>query len=78
MLMKNITISVDEQVLTSVRRYASENGSSVNQLVREFLTDVAERNNRAEQVIRRIHQLSDQSTARIGFKSWTRDELHER
>ena len=76
--MKNITLSIDEQVLTAVRRYALENGSSVNQLVREFLTSIAERNDRAEQVRSRIRQLSNQSTARIGSKSWTRDELHKR
>lgn len=76
--MKNSTLSIDEQVLASVRRYASENGSSVNQLVREFLSGVAERNNRIEQERLRIRQLGKQSTARIGSRSWTRDELHER
>jgi Family of unknown function (DUF6364) len=76
--MKNITLSIDERVLEKVSRYASESGSSVNQLVREFLTGNAERNDRADQVKRQIRDLSEQSTARIGTKSWTRDELHER
>ncbi|MCI0652975.1 MAG: DUF6364 family protein [Methylococcaceae bacterium] len=76
--MKNITLSIDERVLEKVRRYASESGSSVNQLVREFLTGIAERNDRADQVKRQIRDLSEQSTAQIGSKSWTRDELHER
>lgn len=76
--MKNITLSIDERVLSVVRRYASETGSSVNQLVREFLTSIAERNDRAQQVRTRIRQLSDESAARMGSKSWSRDQLHDR
>ena len=76
--MKNITLSIDEQVLTTVRKYASEHNSSVNQMVRDYLTSIAERNNRAQQVRAAIRQLSDQSEARIGVKSWARDELHDR
>lgn len=76
--MKNITLSIDENVLATVRRYASEQGSSVNQLVRDFLTRTAECNNKAQLVRRRLRELSDQSSARIGTRSCSRDELHER
>lgn len=76
--MKNITLSIDEDVLMVVRRYAVEQGSSVNGIVREFLTGIAERDDRAKKVRKKIRQLSNRSTARIGSKSWTRDELHER
>lgn len=76
--MKIITFNIDERILSVVRRYASKTGSSANQLVREFLTSTAERNDRAQQVRSRIRQLSDESTARIGSKSWSRGELHER
>ena len=76
--MKNITLSVDEDVVRTVRRYAAERGSTVNALVREFLTGLANREDRARQARQRIRQLSDQSTARVGSRSWTREELHER
>ena len=46
--MKNITLSVDENVLAIVRRYALEQNSSVNQLVREFMTSIAQRHDRAD------------------------------
>ena len=39
--MKTITLSVDEGVLLAVRRYAAEQGSTVNGMVREFLTALA-------------------------------------
>jgi hypothetical protein len=76
--MKNITLSIDEKVLTAVRRYAVEKNSSVNGIVREYLTGLAERQDRASQVRRELRRLSDRSKARIGRRSWNRDQLHER
>jgi hypothetical protein len=76
--MKNITLSIDEKVLAVVRRYAAERNSSLNGLVREFLTRIAEHEDRARKARRRIQELSKRSTARIGSKSWTRDALRER
>lgn len=76
--MKNVTLSIDEEILTAVRRYAVERNSSVNALVREFLTGIATREDRARKARQQIRELSNESTARIGSKSWTRDDLHER
>jgi hypothetical protein len=76
--MSNITLSVDEAVLVAVRRYAVEHDTTVNGLVREFLTDLASREDRARKARRRLLQLSDRSRARLGPRSWTRDDLHER
>jgi hypothetical protein len=76
--MKNITLSVDETTLRAARRYAGDRNTSVNGLVREFLTEIARRENRAQEARRRIRELSDRSSARIGRKSWSRDELHAR
>jgi hypothetical protein len=76
--MKNITLSVDDEVIAAVRRYAAEQGSSLNALVREYLGRLAEREDRARTARKRIRELSEQSTARIGDERWSRDELHER
>ena len=75
--MKNITLRVDDEVLKAVRRHAVERDTSVNQLVREFLGSIAAREDRALEVSRRIRELSEASTARIGSKTWNRDDLHE-
>jgi hypothetical protein len=76
--MKNITLSVDETVLAVVRRYAAEQDRSVNGLIREYLTRLAERQDRAKKARENIRKLSSGSTARIGAKSWSRTELRER
>jgi hypothetical protein len=65
-------------VLAAVRRYAAERDSSVNALVREYLTDIARREDRAAQARKRLKQLSRQSKARVGSKTWRREDLHER
>lgn len=76
--MKNITLSVDDEVLAAVRRYAAERDTTVNAMVREHLTRIAEHADRASQARRRIRELSDASQARIGSARWRRGELHER
>ncbi len=76
--MKNITLSVDESVLAGARRYAVEHDSSVNALVREYLTRLASHSENARSARIKLRQLSDQSEARIGSAQWTREELHDR
>jgi hypothetical protein len=76
--MKNITLSVDERVLAAVRRYAAEHNSSVNALVREFLSRISQSEDRARNARRRIRELSNRSRARIGSRSWNREDLHGR
>jgi hypothetical protein len=76
--MKNITLSVDEKVLSAVRQHAATHATSVNQLVRDYLAEIAQRENRARNARRRLRTLSNRSAAKIGRASWTREELHER
>jgi len=76
--MKNITLSVDENILAAVRRHAAARDSTVNALVREYLTGLAAHEDRAKRARARLRQLSAQSPGRLGKKTWTREELHDR
>jgi hypothetical protein len=76
--MKNITLSVDEKVLAVVRRHAAERNSSVNALVRDYLTNLAAHEDRANRARARLRQLSTQSRGRLGKKTWSREDLHDR
>jgi hypothetical protein len=76
--MKNITLSVDEDVLAAVRRVAALRGTTVNAIVREHLTRISEHEDRAAQARRRLRELSDVSEARIGKASWRREDLYGR
>ena len=48
--MKNITLAIDEDVLAKVRRLAAAKDTTVNGLVRQHLTHLAEQDDRAKQV----------------------------
>jgi hypothetical protein len=76
--MKNITLSVDEKVLAIVRRHAAEQNSSVNALVRGYLTNLAAHEDRANRARTRLRELSARSPGRLGKKTWKRDDLHDR
>ena len=74
----NITLSVDDEVLAAVRRHAAERNSTVNALVREYLSNLAQHQDRARRARTRLRQLSDRSQGRLGRKTWTREDLHDR
>lgn len=75
--MKNITLSVDETVLAAVRRHAAEHDTTVNALVRDYLIRLAQHEQRARLARQRLRELSDQSPARLGERTWRRDDLHD-
>ena len=72
----NVTLSVDDRVVREARRIAALRGTSLNQLVRDFLDELT----RVDDVESVIVQL-DALWADEGYRSrgpWTREELHER
>ena len=76
--MKNITLTVDDNVLGEVRRYAARHNTSVNALVREHLARIASNENRARAAMRELREMSDRSDAEVGPVTWARSELYDR
>ncbi len=76
--MKKITVNVDEEVLAAARRYAAERNSTVNALVREYLSNLAQCEDRTRQAGARLRQLGRQSQGRLGKLTWTREDVHAR
>ena len=76
--MKNITLSIDENVLSEVRRYAASRDTTVNALVRDFLTRLATQEDRAAKARQRLLELSDTSEGRMGDQKWNRERLYDR
>jgi len=76
--MKNITLSVEEDVLEAVRRYAMVNRTSVNAIVREELHRLARTHGRVEDAMKELRMLSARSPGLLGSEKWTRVELHDR
>ena len=72
----NVTLSIDERVVAEARRIAALRGTSLNQLVRDYLQELT-RTDDAEAVVARLDALWAESSYR-SEGSWTREELHER
>jgi len=73
----NVTLSVDDEVMARARRQAEVLGTSVNQLVREYLEQLAGNSDPNEDAaeFERLSRLA-QGDSR-GWK-FNREELHER
>lgn len=76
--MKNITFAIEEKVLNEVRLLAAKNGTTVNAVVRDYLTALAKQEDRTARARRRIVELARQSTAEVGPITWSRDQLYDR
>ena len=71
--MKNITLAIDEEVLERVRIVAAEKKTTVNALVREFLADLAGRDERLaearKELLRLMRYLKGRMRARLEVRS---------
>ena len=73
----NITLSVDEHTLKRARKVAQAMNKSINQLVREYLEQLA-MEQEAEHDIAELRRLSAESEGHsLGWR-FNRDEVHER
>lgn len=73
----NITLSVDDDVLQRARQRAQSLGTSVNQLIRDYLEDLSGKPDRDQDAaeFERLSRLANGNSQ--GWK-FNRDEAHER
>ena len=72
----NVTLSIDDRVVAEARRIAAVRGTSLNQIVRDFLNELT-RVDHVESVVAQLDALwADEDYRSQG--PWTREELHER
>jgi hypothetical protein len=71
----NLTLSIDEQLVTRARKKADSLGKSLNQLVRDYLQGLTGGDD-PERSIEEFKQLSGRGNSR-GWR-FNRNEIHER
>jgi plasmid stability protein len=76
--MKNITVSLDDEIYRRARIKAAERDTSVSALVREFLTGVAEGESEAEKLKREERALRQKIEIFQAAERLSRDEVHGR
>jgi hypothetical protein len=76
--MKNLTLSADEMLIEKARRAAARRGKSLNQLIRDYLEELAGERSPATTEFDRLRELSRLASGHRGPWRFDRDELHER
>jgi hypothetical protein len=73
----DVTISIDEKVLQSAQELAEKQGTSLNQIIRDFLAKWTSRET-ANPGLRELEEMwsKDQTSPRKWV--WNREELHDR
>ncbi len=77
--MAELKITVDENTVEKARRRASEEGTSVDDLVRNYLEEYAGTRQERIEAMRRILESSRESTSGSGpvGRTWKREDAYE-
>ena len=73
--MPNITISLNEDLLKSGRRYAEKHQTSVNTLIRKFLEQTVRSD--SNDWIEECFRLMDRAKANSGGRRWKREDVYD-
>lgn len=76
--MKNITVSLDDEIYRRARMAAAERATSVSALVKRFLTDLGSGESETERLKREERALRERITRFRASDRISRDELHDR
>jgi antitoxin component of RelBE/YafQ-DinJ toxin-antitoxin module len=73
----NVTLSLEDDVVEEARKVAAGMGTSLNQLIRDYLRQLTARHE-VERDLAELRALSAESTGDSRNWRFNRDELHER
>jgi hypothetical protein len=73
----NVTLSIDEKLLARARELAHQRGTSVNQLIRDYLERLTGRSEPSD-VMKQLERLWSEQSGRSGGWKWNREEAHDR
>jgi hypothetical protein len=75
---QNVTLVIEEDLLLEARKVALGRRTSVNQLVREYLSALVEEPGRRRLARARLKKLLETGLVEVGDRKWTRDDLYDR
>lgn len=71
----NVTLSIDDEVLARARELAARRGTSLNQLVRDYLEEIASQM-APEEIVRELDELWNATEGDSCGRAWSREELY--
>jgi uncharacterized protein DUF6364 len=75
---QKLTLVVEADLLLTAKRVALDRGTSVNQLVREYLAALVEEPSRRRMARARLRKAFETGIVQIGGQTWRRDDVYER
>jgi len=78
-MTKNITMAINADLLKKARKIAVDKDTTVTGLIRNYLENLVEQEGKSKkETISELVELLNRSSAEVGKKTWTREDLHER
>jgi len=75
---RNLTLTIDEDLLLAACKLALDKNTSVNAMVREYLEDVTTQAQKRAEAMATLESFFQERPGRVGEITWTRDELYDR
>lgn len=76
--MANLTLKIDDKLLRRARIRALEQGTTVNELVRNYLSQYAVTRVDRMRALKRFLKIAETAKASSGGHKLTREDLHDR
>lgn len=77
-MSRNLTLTIDEDLLLAARKLALDKNTSVNAMVRDYLADITTQAQKRAEARATLEQFFQERRGRVGEITWTRDELYDR
>ena len=74
--MKNVTLSMPDDLLSKSREYAEKHGTTLNEMIRDYLKKTVKSDQ--SDFIKRLELLQQQVQVKTKGERFDRDELYER
>jgi len=75
---RNLTLTIEEELLRDARRIALDRDTSVNELVRNFLEHLVRQREPGKATAAALKEFWRTHSVTAGKRSWTRDQLYDR
>ncbi|MFC1823830.1 hypothetical protein ACFL9T_14060 [Thermodesulfobacteriota bacterium] len=76
--MTNITLKIDDELLKKARELAMKKKTSINAIVKAKIEEFVSKDQSRDVALKGLDAFFRRSNARVGTKTWTRDDIHER
>jgi hypothetical protein len=75
---RNLTLTLDEELLRAARKVAIDRNTSVNQMVRDYLERVVQETDQRQTALARLDEIFRTERIQVGRRTCKRQDLHER